>query len=441
MTSAPPNTKGQVLVVARSAPLRSLLVQSLKGRNVETLEAVSASDALRMLTRDKGEMPEGFVLHAPSMPAANALHHARSLASLQITRDLPTVVVVDNQETKDELSRLAESVNIVPVLEHGSADGLLSAILEAHQKAAAALRTSPPIWDDEEQTRRLSSEQRQALTKLDHAYGYFEDVLQRVKRDDLPGPILPTLLQEVRALFADSSVDFNKVVDFVRKHQGLSARLMALANTVYYGRGRRVESLDHAMSRVGLTKASALLHAVAAQAFVVGRDPLLRSLIMESLMKAYLVALLSEELARFKQHPRWMDVYSVGLFHNIGSTFFLYTLALLFEEDRRDVDPEALRIMVDNRNDTLNRMVIETMKLPVEVLRLFPDGDAIATDATDSTVHIVRQAVWLADQVLAGEQALEHTAEAELMKIEPEALEVINGKLEDLRPLIQQYGS
>jgi HD-like signal output (HDOD) protein len=432
-------TGKHILVVVNSAPIRSLLVRELQNRQVTATEAVSGADALRIMSREG--VPKAFVVQERLGNHESGLGLVSGLSGLEKTRHMPAVVVVESDLALDELKKKTLPAHIVPVIKNGTLDAMVNQIVLAYEQASDIAPDADAATITEPASRSHIKKHEQMLAKLDTAFKFFTEVVLLVRKDKLPGPMMPQLLQKVRGLLSDPDVAFKTIADFVGEHQTLSMRLMALANSAYYSRGHKLKSIQQAISRLGLKKTGVLLQTLAAAAFVVGKDKMLQAMIVANLQKVYFVAIVCEELARINGHPKADEVYTVGLFHNIGATFLMYTFALLKEKGQVEhIDSEAIKTMVASRANALNRLVGKHMQLPSEIQLVFAAVSGPTGDEAAHTLTLVRQAIWIADHALGEDrQHIGFDSEAELLGVNPEALDVINEKLADLKGLLTIY--
>lgn len=71
-------------------------------------------------------------------------------------------------------------------------------------------------------------------------------------------PSLPAVVQRVIKLARDPNVNIQEIVDTLSRDPALSARLLSLANTVFYTQQRPVEDLQQAVNRIGLERTLSL---------------------------------------------------------------------------------------------------------------------------------------------------------------------------------------
>ncbi len=149
-------------------------------------------------------------------------------------------------------------------------------------------------------------------------------------------PPLPSTAQQILAAFGDEFIDADDITEIIADDPGISARLLGLANSAYYGLAEPVDCLVDAVGRViGVETVRSVVLAIAMQkALDQSRCPAFDAerFWKESLMAAQCckrVALRDRELP---DHGKRL-AYVTGLCHNIG----LMALAYLEPEATSDV--------------------------------------------------------------------------------------------------------
>jgi putative nucleotidyltransferase with HDIG domain len=74
-----------------------------------------------------------------------------------------------------------------------------------------------------------------------------EDILAKV--DHLPG--MPAIVQQILATVSEPDFEFQKVVDLVRLDQGITADVLRICNSPYYGLHTKMSSLEQAIAYLG----------------------------------------------------------------------------------------------------------------------------------------------------------------------------------------------
>jgi HD-like signal output (HDOD) protein len=127
-------------------------------------------------------------------------------------------------------------------------------------------------------------------------------------------PSLPKVVQEVMQMLESEGLTINELAQSVERDAAISAQVLKLANSSYYGVTRAIKTIDDAIAILGLSNLRTLVIAsgvTGSFANIVGLD--LRKFWRHSLVTAYV----SRELA--KAFVKDAEVaYIVGLLHNIG---------------------------------------------------------------------------------------------------------------------------
>lgn len=127
-------------------------------------------------------------------------------------------------------------------------------------------------------------------------------------------PMLPKVVQEVMELLATDDVDIKPLADKINHDQVLTARVLRMANSAYFGFSRKVGTIEEAVSLIGLAKLETLVVAsgvTSAFTAVPGLD--LKRFWQHSLVTASITRELAKELG-FDQD----SAYIAGLMHTIG---------------------------------------------------------------------------------------------------------------------------
>lgn len=127
-------------------------------------------------------------------------------------------------------------------------------------------------------------------------------------------PTIPAIVQELIASLGKDDVDLGELIDKVRKDQSLSARVLRLANSPYYGGRKSVGGIDDAVTLIGLNALRSIVIASGvSSAFskVEGVD--LASFWKHSQLTAQMARSLGK-LARINAE----FAYAAGLMHRIG---------------------------------------------------------------------------------------------------------------------------
>jgi HD-like signal output (HDOD) protein len=181
-------------------------------------------------------------------------------------------------------------------------------------------------------------------------------------------PRIESLLQELLEMVNQEQVDFAKLAKKISMDQVLSARLLRLANSVHFGCGKNVATVNDAIIRVGMGAVRTLVVAsVLASSF-----PKISTLDMDGYWAdTFEVAVIGSKLAE-KLGVDANETFTTGVLHNIGE-LMIHTLepdvAVAIQkrvdagEDPFDVEEELLHVSCP----ILGAQLARTWKFPEEM--------------------------------------------------------------------------
>jgi HD-like signal output (HDOD) protein len=130
-------------------------------------------------------------------------------------------------------------------------------------------------------------------------------------------PPAPKVLHRLQRLLVTPDASIDQIAAVVKMEPGLAARMVKMAQSTEFGRGARVDSIDEAVQRVGLTGVHELVTYAVAAALV--GQPLHTYKLNAQLLwsRAIACALAAASLAERAGLSR-CDAYTAGLMHGIG---------------------------------------------------------------------------------------------------------------------------
>lgn len=138
-------------------------------------------------------------------------------------------------------------------------------------------------------------------------------------------PSLPKIYQDINAAIASETTTTAELANIFARDMVLSARLLQLVNSPYFGIRQRISSLSEAISMVGINMLNNLVLSIHIKhAFPVNNPKML--IYMEYLWQdAWRVAQLAKLISLAEQQPedRPDQAYLGGLLHNMGLLVFL----------------------------------------------------------------------------------------------------------------------
>jgi nitrogen-specific signal transduction histidine kinase/HD-like signal output (HDOD) protein len=142
-------------------------------------------------------------------------------------------------------------------------------------------------------------------------------------------PSLPQLLVRILDTVQDDRADLNTLSAIILQDTGATARIIAVANSSFYYRGKRFDALDRAVLNLGTDVVRTLVMTLAMKQLFGQFNAHDRSFLKRVWRTALVTANLSQVLAVLTGYPRPEEAYLSGLFVDIGR------LARLSEDESR----------------------------------------------------------------------------------------------------------
>ena len=132
-------------------------------------------------------------------------------------------------------------------------------------------------------------------------------------------PFSPKLLQRLFTLTQEGSIaSLGEIANAISPDQGLTSRILAVANSAFYGLQQQVTSVQRAATLLGLKEIRNIVLALGVQGMVRGRtlpeDFDLVAYWRHQLTVAMTVKLLAQET----KHPDPDNLFTAGLLHDLG---------------------------------------------------------------------------------------------------------------------------
>lgn len=145
------------------------------------------------------------------------------------------------------------------------------------------------------------------------------NAVQKTQLDDLIAktlelPVLPATTQKVLGIMADPDVSIEKIKRLISTDPALTAKILKVANSAFYGSYRNIQNLSQAILRLGLNAVRNMVVATSMKN-VYKRFGLAEKLIWEQMLGS---ALASSVIARHSRLVDPEDAFIGGLLHDIG---------------------------------------------------------------------------------------------------------------------------
>lgn len=209
-------------------------------------------------------------------------------------------------------------------------------------------------------------------------------------------PSLPTVVSELLSSFANEDVNVDQIASQIARDQGLTARVLRVANSSFYGLQSKVGSIHEAVVVLGFRAVRSMVLAVGVNgAFRADQCPGFDA-------PAYLrhgvgVGLAARILAPLaKQNPEL--AFTAGLLHDIGELVLAsnfskpYSEALAYRAQHDVALPEAEQAVLGITHAEVGALLAETWRFPPALRQAVADHHAPAAAPADSLANLVHVA-------------------------------------------------
>ena len=161
-------------------------------------------------------------------------------------------------------------------------------------------------------------------------------LVEKIQTDSLVLPTLPEIAIKIREAADDPEANLVAMAEVIAQDPALSARMVKVANSAFMGRSVKVETLNQAVTRIGLRQIKNIATAIAMEQLFVSKNDLIRDYMDKSWQKTVNVASVAMAVMKFwqaenKHESLNLDTLTlVALVHSIG------ILPILTEAERHE---------------------------------------------------------------------------------------------------------
>lgn len=196
--------------------------------------------------------------------------------------------------------------------------------------------------------------------------GLFARVYSDIRADRAQLPSMPDLALRLRAAMAEPNCSAASIARVVKLDQGVAAFLLRISNSPLYGGVSRIQTIEKAISRLGMVATRQLVMAHALRAMFTTRSPALESIMRDTWRRSAHIAAVAAVLA-----PRCgfaaERALLAGLMQDIGTLPLLHAL-----EHSASGLPDADRIAatIDEFSPKVGVVLLEYWEFDAEMIEV-----------------------------------------------------------------------
>lgn len=149
-------------------------------------------------------------------------------------------------------------------------------------------------------------------------------LVEKIKQEALVLPTLPEIALKVREVADDPEANLNQMSDVIAQDPALAMGMLKVANSAMLGRSVKVDTVNQAVTRIGLRQIKSIATAMALEQVFVSENKIVSLYLKKSWDKTVDVASVAISLMNFylrknKHAPLSLDTVTLAaLIHNIG---------------------------------------------------------------------------------------------------------------------------
>lgn len=207
-------------------------------------------------------------------------------------------------------------------------------------------------------------------------------------------PPMPGAAQKAFQLSTDPNAEARDFVEVIESDEGLAARIIKIANSVFFDRGTPAKTIEGAVTVIGMNELRSLLSATTLSEIFPSRDPLRAQFWANDVATALIARQLAHRLLPQKQEIAFL----AGLMHDVGKLLLVqrayenYAKAVnLVERDGRPFESAEGEIFAFDHTE-VGQLIGERWKFTtdlIEVIRHHHERIPEGTTTVQSLAHLV----------------------------------------------------
>ena len=246
-------------------------------------------------------------------------------------------------------------------------------------------------------------------------------------------PTLPTVIVRVMEIVDNPQTTGRQLGDEIAKDQVLSAKVLKLVNSGFYGFSQPISTVSHAVTMLGFDAVKSLV--VSASVLEI-MDQALPGLWQHSLACARTCVFIAELVD--ETSPEEISV--IGLLHDLGKVVLCQTLDTEFSMVKRRVDKldmlfcDAEQQVMGCHHGDIAGWLLEKWPLPAKLVAPIVDHH----DFRPQRDHAQRTATLHLADVLCRAEAFGNGGDSKIPRLMPSALETLGMEVADVRSVMER---
>ena len=164
--------------------------------------------------------------------------------------------------------------------------------------------------------------------------GAVRDVVEAFKKGRIELPVFPIVIQKIQEVIKSPDCTLDDVARFIEQDQVLTLRLLSVANSAQYGGLGKIQTIKHAVARIGIKETQNIVSAIAMKSMFVTDDVQVKNMMEKLWIHTIATASLASAIGRKSNEKDPDMLFILGLTHDVGKVLLLYALTMIFSKKR-----------------------------------------------------------------------------------------------------------
>ncbi|MGK9475632.1 HDOD domain-containing protein [Melioribacter sp. OK-6-Me] len=182
-------------------------------------------------------------------------------------------------------------------------------------------------------------------------------------------PALPEIYYKLERELNSEDISIHRIVNIISKDIALTAKILHLANSAYFGTVAQITNLHQAVTMLGINIIKSLVLYINIFNFV-NKNPRIKDYIEELWSHSILVASLSKQIMEFftKDRVKSERAYIAGILHDIGKIIQLSLLLRIGKENLYPMEESESKDLLGATHSELGAYLLSLWGLPKEIV-------------------------------------------------------------------------
>jgi len=246
-------------------------------------------------------------------------------------------------------------------------------------------------------------------------------------------PTLPDIVRRIAEMVDSPETTGRQLGEEIAKDQVISAKVLKLVNSGFYGFSQPISTIPHAVTMLGFNAVKSL---VLSSSVLDLMEEVLPGLWEHSLACARTCAL----IAAYLEMPDPEELSTVGLLHDLGKVVVYQTMERAFQRVRLSVEKKDMLVyqaeeeVLGVNHGEIGGWLLEKWTLPASLTEPIADHH----DFRPRRDHAERTAVVHLADVLCRAEAFGSGGDRKIPRLEPAALKVLDMTIDDVREVMER---